>query len=197
MKRIFLLLFVIFLTFINTFSQENPNNNLIKINPFGAFASAIPMSIERMLFDQKFSVVFGGAIISSKSGSGQTTYNNSGYSVTPEVRYYFYNDPKLPAKIYGGMFFNYEEHTNTSLDRLDIPVDGFAVGRGGGLILGNQWFFKNGFIVDFYVGPGYMSFQRSEAFDINLGKGGLLTSLTGPKNTGTKVKFGFSVGISF
>jgi hypothetical protein len=182
---------------VHVSAQDQHRNNLIRINPFGAFASAIPMSYERLLYDRTFSVVAGGAIINNKSGSGQTTYNNSGFIITPEVRYYFYNDPKFPSKIYTGLYFNYEEHTNTSLDRLEQAIDGNATGRGGGLIFGNQWFFENGFVVDFYVGPGYMSYQRTEAYDINLGKGGFMTSLTGPKNSGTKVRFGFSLGISF
>jgi len=194
-KLIYLFLFT--MLFSQVRAQESQNRNLIRINPFGAFASAIPVSLERIFLKGKYSIVLGGAIISNKSGSGQTTYNNSGFTITPELRHYFYNDQKLPACIYGGVFFNYEEHTNTTLDRLGIPIDGNAIGRGGGIIFGNQWFFKNGFVIDFYVGPGYMSFNRSEEYDINLGKGGLLTSLTGPKNTGTKVKFGFSLGISF
>lgn len=182
---------------LNASSQTENRNNFIRINPLGAFASSIPISYERMFFDRSFSVVAGGAIISNKSGSGQSTYNNSGFSLTPEVRYYFYNNQKTPAKIYSGLYFNYEEHTNTTLDRLDIAVDGHATGRGGGLLFGNQWFFENGFVVDFYVGPGYMSFQRTEEYDINVGKGGFFTSISGPKNSGTKVRFGFSLGISF
>ncbi len=188
---------IILLLFVSVQSQDNKSNNIVKINPFGAFASAIPLSIERLFFEQSFSVVAGGAVISNKSGSGTTTYNNSGYAVTPEIRHYFYKDSQLPAKIYIGGFFNYEEHENLTLDRFEEEIIGTAIGRGGGLIFGNQWFFQNGFIVDFYVGPAYMSYQRTEEYDINLGKGGLLTSLTGPKNTGTKVKFGFSLGISF
>lgn len=177
--------------------QEQVRRNSVKINPFGAFASAIPLSYERIFCEGKFSVVAGGSIINNKSGSGQTTYNNSGYTITPEIRHYFYADQNLPAKLYAGAYFNYEEHTNTSLDRLNTAIDGHAFGRGGGIMFGNQWISRNGFTVDFYIGPGYMSYNRSEEYDINLGKGGLLSSLSGSKNTGTKVRFGFSLGISF
>jgi hypothetical protein len=178
-------------------AQVQIKPNMIKINPFGAFASAIPMNYERMFFDNTFSIVAGGAIISNKSGSGQSTYNNNGFAITPEMRYYFYNDEKFPARIYAGSYFNYEEHTNMSLDRLGEEVNGYVFGRGGGLLFGNQWFFQNGFVVDFYVGPGYMKYEVTEEYDMNVQKGGFLTSLIGPKNTGTKVKFGFSLGISF
>jgi hypothetical protein len=199
MKKILMICFFLMLILQKIAAQSETiyKNNMIRINPFGAFASAIPLNYERMFLKGNFSVVAGGAIISNKSGSGQTTYNNSGFSITPEARHYFYNDPNLPARIYAGVYFNYEEHKNSSLDRLNDEIEGFAWGRGGGVIFGNQWFFRNGFVIDFYVGPGYMSFQRSEEYDINIGKGGLMTSLTGPKNTGTKVKFGFSLGISF
>lgn len=186
------------ITLISTFAQENRSgNNLVKINPMGAFASAIPVSYERLFFDANYSIVMGGAIISNKSGSGQSTYNNSGFAITPELRHYFYKDQKFPARIYTGVYFNYEEHTNLTKDRYDESIEGFVFGRGGGILFGNQWFFKNGFVIDFYVGPGYMKYERTEEYDINLGKGGFLASITGPKNTGTKVKFGFSLGISF
>lgn len=198
MKREILFAFLLFLfTTIQLAGQEQSRKNILKINPLGAFASAIPMSYERMFSDGTFSFVAGGSIISSKSGSGQSTYNNSGFSVTPELRYYFYKDQNLPARLYAGAYFNYEEHTNTTLDRLNNAVDGFAYGRGGGMIFGNQWIFRNGFTFDFHVGPGYMSYSRSEEFDINLGKSGFLSSLTGTKNSGTKIRFGFALGIAF
>lgn len=198
MRFNFILSFALSLLLTHQLSgQDLVRRNIIKINPFGTLASAIPLSYERVFYDGAFSVVAGGSIINNKSGSGQTTYNNSGYTITPEIRHYFYSDHDLPARLYAGAYFNYEEHKNTSLDRLNNAIDGYAFGRGGGVMFGNQWVFKNGFTADFYIGPGYMSYSRSEEYDINLGKGGLLPSLTGQKNSGTKVKFGFALGISF
>ncbi len=170
MNRYFLLSLLAILLLFNAKAQEKKKNNLIKINPFGAFASAIPLNYERFFAaGGDFTVVAGGAIISNKSGSGQSTYDNNGFAITPELRYYFYNDPKLPARIYAGLYFNYEEHPNMTLDRYDVETFGYAFGRGGGILFGNQWFFVNGFVIDFYVGPGYMKFKRSEEYDINLG----------------------------
>lgn len=169
----------------------------VKINPLGAFNSSIPIIIERTFGQLHYSAVIGGAIIHNRSGSGDNTYNNDGFAITPGFRYYFSNDPDLLSRTYLGTWLNYEEHSNTTVDRLGIPVDGKAFGRGAGVVFGNQWFFKNGFLVDFYIGPAYMKYEADENYNLNVSKGGFLTSITGPKNTGTKVNFGFSMGLRF
>ena len=42
-----------------------------------------------------------------------------------------------------------------------------------------------------------MKYEASENYDLNVSKGGFLTSLTGPKNTGIKINLGLSLGLSF
>lgn len=181
-------------------SQKLPyfhNKNLIKINPLGGAASAIPISVERFFIKNFFSLGGTYTYISNKSGSEQSTYNNDGFVIMPQIRHYFFNDSIQHISIFIGGFFTYEEYYNKTLDRYSNPINGTAFGKGGGFLFGSQWFFKNGFVVDFYIGPGFIEYKRNNNYDNNVAKGGFLVSFTGPKNTGTKVKLGFSLGYSF
>lgn len=199
MNKLFtILLFTsVSLQFINAQQTLDNKKNIIRINPLGTLASAIPLSAERLLIGHKFSVVFNYTIIQNFSGKDQFSYNNRGFAVSPELRHYLYSDQHFPARIYGGLFYFYEESRNYTYDRNLDEVEGLAIGRGGGIVFGNQWFFPNGFVVDFYVGPAYISYSKTLEYDLNLAKGGFFISLTAPRSTGTKVRFGFSVGIRF
>jgi hypothetical protein len=84
-----------------------------------------------------------------------------------------------------------------SYDRLGEEVHGRVYGRGAGLLFGNQWFFNNGFLVDLYFGPGYMSYSTNVNYDLNVSKGGFLVSMAGPKASGVKIRMGFMVGLAF
>jgi len=182
----------------HVFGQNSRSyNNIVKINPFGSIASAIPISIERMFLNEKFSLLIGATYIYNQSGSGQTTYNTEGVVLAPEIRHYFFNDTTLPVKVYISGFFKYEEHSNTTKDRLDNTMKGISKGTGGGILIGNQWFFSNRFVLDLYVGPSYTSYKNTEQYVMNIEKGGLIPSFTAQKNTGTKVRMGLTVGVIF
>ena len=197
MKKVFLIFAIFFISKASIYSQVEHNSNLIKFNPFGGFASAIPISYERFFCNNNFSALTNFTIISNKSGVAQSTYNNKGLSISPELRYYFYKDNKLPLKLYGGAFYIYEQHENKSLDRLGDPIIGEAKGNGAGLLFGNQWFLSNGIVIDMYLGPAYNQFKITEEYDTNIGKSGLINSIVGKKNSGTKIRIGFTIGLSF
>lgn len=177
-------------------AQDHSAHTSFRINPLGAVASSIPVGVEHFFGTRHFSGVAAGFITRSRSGSGESTYNNDGFAFSPEFRYYFSNNASVTARTYAGVWLNYEEHSNSTLDRLGVTAHGNAFGRGGGFLIGNQWFFSNGFLVDFTIGPGYMKYETSEVYDLNISKGGFLTSLTGPKNSGTKIRFSFAVGLA-
>ncbi|HOU98145.1 MAG TPA: DUF3575 domain-containing protein [Bacteroidales bacterium] len=200
MKSRFILILILLYHSINIYSQKaifHHNKNILKINPLGGVASAIPLSIERFFINNYFSLGGSYTYISNKSGSGQSTYNNDGFVIMPQLRHYFYNDSVSHVSIYIGGYYDYEEHYNKTLDRYSNAINGTAKGKGGGLLFGSQWFLKNGFVFDFYIGPGFIEYTRNNNYDNNVAKGGFLVSFTGPKNTGTKVKLGFSLGYSF
>lgn len=184
-------------TSVKGYNQIDINKNLIKINPLGTIVSAIPLSYERMFLNNKFSGLINITVISSKTGIGSNIYNNTGYAISPELRHYFYSDSKLPYKFYTGFFVNYENHSNKTLDRLDNAVIGTAEGIGTGILFGNQWFLNNGFVFDFFVGPGYTAFTLNENYQANLDRSSIINSMFGSKKSGTIIRLGFSLGYSF
>lgn len=181
----------------SNFAQYNHRKNIIKINPLGGIASSIPVTLERFFFKNYFSIGFNFTYILNYSGSKQSTYNNKGIIIMPQIRHYFFSDTTNNISIYIGGFYTYEEHSNTTLDRYEKPINGQVYGQGGGMLFGSQWFLKNGFVFDIFVGPGYVEYKRNENYDNNVAKGGFLVGFTGPKNTGAKVKIGFTIGYSF
>ncbi len=169
----------------------------IKVNPLGGIASALPVQVECFLYDNRFSMIAGGSLIRSRSGSGGSYYATDGFTLSPELRYYFGKPVERQERTYAGVWYSYEEYNNATNDRLGNPVKAGILGRGGGIIFGNQWFFSNGFVVDLFFGPGYMRYSTSENYDLNVSKGGFLTSLTGSKPSGTRVRMGLTVGLAF
>ncbi|NSW46172.1 MAG: DUF3575 domain-containing protein [Bacteroidales bacterium] len=192
-----LLIFISSFTVLTAQPKNFHNKNIFKLNPLGGAAAAIPISVERFFIKNYFSIGGTYTLISNKSGSGQSTYNNHGFVIMPQARHYFYSDSITGVAIFIGGYYTYEEYYNTTLDRYSNPINGSVKGKGGGVIFGSQWFLKNGFVFDFYVGPGYTEYIRNSNYDNNVAKGGFLVSFTGPKNTGTKIKLGLSIGYSF
>ncbi len=198
MKSYLLLFFLIL--FFNVFSQKNilcHKKNVIKINPLGGIASAIPMSLERFFYKNNFSIGGNYTYLYNETGTGQSTYNTNGFVIMPQIRHYFYKDTATRVTLFFGSYYTYEEFYNTTLDRYSNKIIGQVIGQGYGFMFGTQWFLKNNFVFDFYVGPGYTEYIKNNNYDNNVAKGGFLVSFTGPKNTGTKVKLGFSIGYSF
>lgn len=177
--------------------QKNPVIN-IKTNPFASMLNMIPLSIETFITND-FSASANVFIISSSNGVSATYFEQSGFGFSPEIRYYFTENEVSGHKnrVYASALYSYEEGTNTTLDRYDDPIPGWSHAVGGALLIGNQWFFKNRFTVDLFLGPAYISYVKNEDFDTNLSKGGFFLGMLGSKATGTRVKFGFNIGIAF
>lgn len=197
-KTWYLFVFVLLISSnLSAQTEKNPRVN-IKTNPFAAMLNMIPLSAE-FFVTQTWSVSANGFLINSKNGSGATYFDQNGFGISPEVRYYFVTTETKGQKnrVYVGGIYSYEEYTNTTLDRYDEPIAGWNHGMGGALVFGNQWFFKNRFTLDVFMGPGYTNYVKNANYDSNLSKGGFLLSMAGVKSSGTKIKFGFSIGIAF
>ncbi len=182
------------------FAQEeksNPKIN-IKTNPFGALANTIPLGVE-VFPNSALSFSVNAFYIHSETGTSSTFFGQDGFGIGPELRWYFLETETKGQKnrVYLGAQYNYEESTNTTLDRLSLPIDGWSHAVGGAFVFGNQWFFRNRFTFDVFMGPGYMNYVKNENYDTNLSKGGFFLSMAGAKASGTRIKFGFSIGISF
>ncbi|HPB02061.1 MAG TPA: DUF3575 domain-containing protein [Bacteroidales bacterium] len=180
--------------------EENDKQPLvnIKTNPFASMLSMIPLSIETFI-TRNLSASANLYIVSSSNGASETYFEQSGFGISPEFRYYFTDNTVGGQKnrVYAATSFSYEEGTNTTLDRYDDPIPGWTHTLGGALMVGNQWFFRNRFTVDFFLGPAYMSYVKNENYDANLSKGGFFLGMLGSKASGTRIKFGFNIGIAF
>ncbi len=170
----------------------------VKTNPFASMLSMIPLSAEVFVLPN-VSASANVFIVNSKNGESETYFDQNGFGISPEFRYYFTenNINGHKNRVYAGLLYNYEEGTNTTLDRLDMPIPGWSHAMGGALLIGNQWFFKNHFTFDVFLGPAYMNYVKNKDFDTNLSKGGFFLSMLGPKASGTRIKFGFNIGIAF
>lgn len=160
--------------------------------------SMIPLSIETFI-TRDLSATANVYIVSSSNGVSETYFEQSGFGISPELRWYFTDNVINGQKnrVYAAALYSYEEGTNATLDRNDDPIPGWSHATGGALLVGNQWFFKNRFTVDLFLGPAYMSYVKNEDFDANLSKGGFFLGMLGSKASGTRVKFGFNIGIAF
>ncbi len=190
-----LLLPAIFISEAQTSSQTRVN---IKTNPFAAMVYMIPIGVE-VFVSPKLSIGANTFLISSETGVDASYFDQQGFGVSPELRYYFLETETKGQKnkVYFGGMYQYEETANTTLDRYEDPIPGWSHAIGGSLVFGNQWFFKNRFTLDVFMGPAYMKYVKNANYDTNLAKGGFFLSMTGAKASGTRVKFGFSIGIAF
>jgi len=197
MKIRYIIILIILLPVLGAHAGDHKLNLGVKINPLGGIASALPLGVEQFFLDRRFSITAGASLIRSRSGSNDSYYGAGGFTLNPELRYYFVTDPAKMARTYAGAWVSYEDHHNMTYDRLGEEVHGQVYGRGAGVLFGNQWFFSNGFLVDLYFGPGMMGYSTNTNYDLNVSKGGFLVSMTGPKTSGTKIRVGFTVGLAF
>lgn len=198
-KSIFICALLMISAVANVHAQEEKQPVInIKTNPFASMLNMIPLSIEAFITND-FSASANVFIISSSNGMSETYFEQSGFGISPELRYYFTDNVLNGQKnrVYAAALYSYEQGANATLDRYDNPIPGWSHAVGGALLIGNQWFFKNRFTVDLFLGPAYMSYVKNEDFDTNLSKGGFFLGMLGSKATGTRVKFGFNIGIAF
>lgn len=171
---------------------------LAKLNPLGTFAAVIPVSTE-VFISPRFSAGINGSYQNFTSGSQDNTLEQEGYGGGPEFRFYFVQTEKQDyfSKVYIGTFYHYEKITNFTKDRFENEYPGLIHGSAAGLIFGHQFFFKSRFTMDIYAGPAYSKFFKNENYDQNITKTNMFMAMANSRSSGTKVKFGFSLGIRF
>lgn len=197
-KSILLAAFMLPAFFISEAQSEKQARINIKTNPFAAMVYMIPLGVE-VFVTPEISISANSFLISSETGVGASYFDQQGFGISPEVRYYFLETETKGQKnkVYFAGMYSYEEISNNTLDRYDDPIPGWSHALGGAIVFGNQWFFKNRFTLDVFMGPAYTSYIKNANYDTNLSKGGFFLSMAGAKASGTRVKFGFSIGIAF
>lgn len=137
--------------------------NVVKVNPLSLAALAFSPSYERVI-SENTSVQLGVQYIFSRNVpfTGQSL-RFSGWSVTPEFRYF--PGGKAPTGFYIAPFFRYRKLDVRGDVTVDVPnagggsskrtFDGQLVSNNysGGVLVGGQWVFNGGFALEAFIGP--------------------------------------------
>jgi len=174
--RKLLLCAVTALTFFGAKAQEVQNT--IKINPLSALIKTGSIFYERKVSDG-MSAQLGIAYTGIKISDTKFT----GLAITPEVRFYLKNN--APTGLYAAPFLRYQNYT---------VADGTDKGKytsfGGGALMGYQWVYGSGFVLDLFFGPSYNngSYKATSGVDEPEIKGGI---------EGFGLRTGIAIGFGF
>jgi len=119
--------------------------NTIKINPLSALLKTGSVFYEHKLNDN-VSAQLGVAY----TGLKLDDVKFSGIAITPEVR--FYLKQRAISGLYAAPFLRYQDYTVT-----DGTDKGNYTSFGGGALIGRQWVYGSGFVLDIFFGPSYNS----------------------------------------
>lgn len=140
MKKILLIAFSL-LTLIDAKAQDAQNT--VKINPLSALFRTGSLFYERKVSESS-SIQLGVAY----TGLKLDDVKFSGLALTPEYRYYFKN--KAISGVYTAPFLRYQNYSvESGSDK------GTYTSIGGGLLIGRQWVYGSGFVLDLFFGPSY------------------------------------------
>lgn len=184
-KKIALLALVLSLGFSKMNAQESSGiENAIKLNPLAFLGGTDLLSYERALGDQT-SILVSGALGNFTLGDFKYTFAGAG------LQYRFYFTEALRG-FYGGaiadiLFGNTERKDFLTTDTI---VETKFTAIGGGVKLGHQWVWDNGFCLDLNLGLSYRSFSYEDGAEEAFGEGSLRAS-------GTRPTFGFGLGYAF
>ncbi len=149
MKKLFLCGLTM-LTFFMLKAQDVKNT--IKINPLSALLSTGSVFYERKI-DDGISVQLGVAYTGVKLSD--TKFN--GLAITPEARFYFKKE--APAGMYAAPFLKYQNYTVS-----DGRNKGDYTSFGGGAVMGYQWVYGSGFVLNLFFGPSYNNGKYKATF---------------------------------
>jgi hypothetical protein len=191
MKKIFLIL-IFFVCIVELQAQEKVRRkyayrldlayrNVVKINPLSLFLGNVSLSYERVLSEKVSVQLQGGYWIGGKVEGTKWT----GFSLTPEVRYYL-TDHLRPEGAYLAAFGRYQE-IQSEIERSESQI---AIKRiGGGASAGYQFVLGERVSWDTFLGVQYLS-NSVDKDGVSSAKYGLFTGNMG-------VRFGTTLGIAF
>ncbi len=188
--RLFLLFFLVMMTFFNASAQSSVKN-VFKVGLIQPFYGTFQLSYERFSSDTSFSFQVSGSITKRElvmwEGLMADIFGNS---IELQGRYNFKEGFKY--KFYCGVFFKYGQ----SKFSIDIPAGKIDILEGNskniGVLIGYRFFFtKSRIYVDCSAGEGYHFADYSGRFS---DKGRLIPSII---SSGISPKLDLTVGIKF
>lgn len=126
-------------------TKAQDTKNTIKLNPLSALIKTGSVFYERKL-NEGMSAQLGFAYTGIKLDDVQF----EGIAITPEVR--FYLKQKAISGVYAAPFLRYQNYSVTS-----GSDKGSYSSIGGGALIGRQWVYGSGFVLDLFFGPAYNS----------------------------------------
>jgi hypothetical protein len=148
-----LVLMLLCLILANAWSQTE-QNNIIKVNPLSFLVGTGSAFFEHKI-DNNQSWQLGLAYV----GYTDLSIKYSGIAITPEYRIY-YNKNAISG-MYVAPFLRYQNYKLTNDQNATAKYTSF----GGGVLLGRQWVYRNGFVLDLFAGPIYNAGSLSSVTD--------------------------------
>ncbi len=160
--------------------KDEAKPNIVKVNPLGLVFGAATVAYERAL-SEKSSIV----LAPSFGGYKLAGFKYSSYGFGGEYRFYLSNTKSAPAGFYAG--------PGVGFTTGKIKVDGSSTEAkftsfGGKAIIGNQWVWSSGFVLDLNGGIQYSSYSYKDNEN---------SIFTGLKASGIFPALGFSLGYNF
>lgn len=176
MKKLFLMAIVTIAFAMNGIAQDV--QNVVKINPLGAFLGSANLAYERAL-TEKSSVVIAPSFGFLKSGG----FKYTSFGLGAEYRFYLSKEKVAPKGFYAGpgAGFNFGEAKWEDDATEKTSFSGFNV-KG---IIGYQWIWNSGFTLDLNGGIQYLDFKFKDS------------DVDGVPLSGVLPTIGFSLGYSF
>ncbi len=146
-----LLLGIIVLSLVGTVATQAQKQNALKTSLTSIFLRTYLFSYERAINED-----MSGQLGFYFSGASAGDVKFSGYTITPEFRYYLSEDKSAPNGAFVAPFLRYQTFTledNSGATGASADFTAF----GAGLIVGTQRVFKDVIVLSAYIGPWYAS----------------------------------------
>jgi hypothetical protein len=136
------------------FAQEGNGKNVIKVNPLGVFFGNASLAYERALTPKS------SFVIAPSFGFFKLTgFKYSSYGIGAEYRFYLSKTKTSPEGLYVAPGLGYTGGSVKDEDFGDKTNFGAFYAKG---VLGHQWIWDSGFVLDLNGGIQYTSFSYSD-----------------------------------
>jgi len=181
MNKIKTSLIALFLVIFAFSSMAQTKSNVVKTNIFSPIVKTYWLSYEHLFSENK-----GAQLGFYYTGVSVGSTNFSGFSLTPEVRFYLSDSP-APKGIYLAPGLRYTSFSLTE----DLTTDKATYSAfGGALVVGAQTLLKDVITLEAYLGPAYsagkLKVDAGSAGNFDLGS-----------FDGFGFRFGITLGIAF
>lgn len=143
-------------------------SNVIKTSLTSPFLNTFVLAYERVLNED-----MGAQVGFYYTGANVLEARFTGFSITPEFRYYLSETRTAPDGAFIAPFLRYQ---NFSIEDSEASGNGTFTAIGGGLLIGIQRVFKETICLSAFIGPAYVSptieYEDPDQQFFNRGDGG-------------------------